>query len=204
MPSRINIGPENGPYVAINESSGNLQLEDNSGNVVAEWDETNSQWDFANNTLNNVDALDSNSVNTEFVTNKPTFEQGLLASAELFSALGADTTSVISETQTEAGNRVVQNRAKRTDPVGTTSQSILNVLGNVAVVYISGEDTSTSSNNFLDIVFFSNFQSTKIIDSFENGTVPDRSYAVDGNDLELAMSADEYTIAAESRTYQPR
>ena len=65
MPSRINIGPENGPYVAINESSGNLQLEDNSGNVVAEWDETNAQWDFANNTLNNVDALNSNSVKTE-------------------------------------------------------------------------------------------------------------------------------------------
>ena len=65
MPSRINIGPENGPYVAINESSGNLQLEDNSGNVVAEWDETNAQWDFANNTLNNVDALNSNSVSTE-------------------------------------------------------------------------------------------------------------------------------------------
>ena len=67
MPSRINIGPENGPYVAINESSGNLQLEDNTGNVVAEWDETNAQWDFANNTLNNVDALYSNSVNTEEV-----------------------------------------------------------------------------------------------------------------------------------------
>ena len=65
MTSRINIGPEDGPYVAINESSGNLQLEDNSGNVVAEWDETNSQWDFANNTLNNIDALNSNSVNTE-------------------------------------------------------------------------------------------------------------------------------------------
>ena len=65
MPSRINIGPEDGPYVAINESSGNLQLEDNSGNVVAEWDETNAQWDFANNTLNNVDALNSNSVSTD-------------------------------------------------------------------------------------------------------------------------------------------
>ena len=64
MASRINIGPEDGPYVAINESSGNLQLEDNSGNVVAEWDETNARWDFANNTLANVDALNSNSVNT--------------------------------------------------------------------------------------------------------------------------------------------
>ena len=65
MPSRINIGPEDGPFVAINESSGNLQLEDNSGNVVAEWDETNARWDFANNTVNNVDALNSNSVSTE-------------------------------------------------------------------------------------------------------------------------------------------
>jgi len=59
MPSRINIGPENGPYVAINESSGNLQLEDNSGNVVAEWDETNSQWDFANNTLANIGSVNT-------------------------------------------------------------------------------------------------------------------------------------------------
>ena len=65
MASRINIGPEDGPYVAINEENGNLQLEDNGGNVVAEWDETNTQWDFANNTLNNVDALNSNSVSTE-------------------------------------------------------------------------------------------------------------------------------------------
>ena len=69
MASRINIGPEDGPYVAINESSGNLQLEDNSGNVVAEWDETNAQWDFANNTLSNVDALNSNSVSTEELNN---------------------------------------------------------------------------------------------------------------------------------------
>ena len=65
MPSRINIGPENGPYVAINESSGNLQLEDNSGNVVAEWDETNAQWDFVENDISGVGAFDSESVNTE-------------------------------------------------------------------------------------------------------------------------------------------
>ena len=65
MPSRINIGPEDGPYVAINESSGNLQLEDNSGNVVAEWDETNAQWDFVENDISGVGAFDSESVNTE-------------------------------------------------------------------------------------------------------------------------------------------
>ena len=65
MPSRINIGPENGPYVAINESSGNLQLEDNSGNVVAEWDDEQSQWDFVENDISGVGAFDSESVNTE-------------------------------------------------------------------------------------------------------------------------------------------
>ena len=65
MPSRINIGPEDGPYVAINESSGNLQLEDNSGNVVAEWDDGESQWDFVENDISGVGAFDSESVNTE-------------------------------------------------------------------------------------------------------------------------------------------
>ena len=65
MPSRINIGPENGPYVAINEENGNLQLEDNSGNVVAEWDDGQSQWDFVENDISGVGAFDSESVNTE-------------------------------------------------------------------------------------------------------------------------------------------
>ena len=68
MPSRINIGPEDGPYVAINESSGNLQLEDNSGNVVAEWDDGQSQWDFVENDISGVGAFDSESVNTESAT----------------------------------------------------------------------------------------------------------------------------------------
>ena len=65
MPSRINIGPENGPYVAINEENGNLQLEDNSGNVVAEWDDGQSQWDFVENDISGVGAFDSESVTTE-------------------------------------------------------------------------------------------------------------------------------------------
>ena len=69
MPSRINIGPENGPYVAINEENGNLQLEDNSGNVVAEWDETNAQWDFVENDISGVGGFDSESVNTEQASN---------------------------------------------------------------------------------------------------------------------------------------
>jgi hypothetical protein len=58
MPSRINMGPDGGPYIAINENSGDIELEDNSGNVVAKWDETNTQWDFSSNDIQNVGSLD--------------------------------------------------------------------------------------------------------------------------------------------------
>jgi len=58
MVSRINIGPDGGPYIAINENSGDIELEDNSGNVVAKWDETNTQWDFISNDIQNVGSLD--------------------------------------------------------------------------------------------------------------------------------------------------
>jgi len=65
MPSRINMGPDGGPYIAINENSGNIELEDNTGTTVAIWDDANSQWDFQNNPISNVDSLTSNSVNTD-------------------------------------------------------------------------------------------------------------------------------------------
>jgi len=58
------MGPDGGPYIAINENSGNIELEDNTGTTVAIWDDTNSQWDFQNNPISNVDSLTSNSVNT--------------------------------------------------------------------------------------------------------------------------------------------
>jgi len=59
------MGPDGGPYIAINENSGNIELEDNTGTTVAIWDDANSQWDFQNNPISNVDSLTSNSVNTE-------------------------------------------------------------------------------------------------------------------------------------------
>ena len=74
-----NLGSDNTPIegesfglpsgFSIDENNGNLAIRDTNGNVVAEWDETNTQWDFANNTLNNVGALNSNSVNTEELSN---------------------------------------------------------------------------------------------------------------------------------------
>ena len=64
MPSRINIGPEDGPYIAINENNGDIELEDNTGAVVAKWDDGQSQWDFVGNDISGVGAFDSESVNT--------------------------------------------------------------------------------------------------------------------------------------------
>jgi hypothetical protein len=64
MPSRINVGPDGGPYIAINENSGDIELEDNSGNVVAKWDESATQWDFSSNDIQNVGLIDTSSVTT--------------------------------------------------------------------------------------------------------------------------------------------
>ena len=65
MPSRIDIGPEGGPFVAINENSNNLELQDINGNVIAKWDETAGQWDLNNNSLTGINAIDAGSANVE-------------------------------------------------------------------------------------------------------------------------------------------
>jgi hypothetical protein len=61
MVSRIDIGPDGGPYVAINENNNDLELQDINGNVIAKWDETEGQWDLNNNSLTNIDAIDASS-----------------------------------------------------------------------------------------------------------------------------------------------
>ena len=63
MVSRIDIGPEGGPFVAINENSNNLELQDINGNVIAKWDETAGQWDLNNNSLTGINAIDAESAN---------------------------------------------------------------------------------------------------------------------------------------------
>ena len=61
--SRIDIGPEGGPFVAINENSNDLELQDINGNVIAKWDETAGQWDLNNNSLTGINAIDAGSAN---------------------------------------------------------------------------------------------------------------------------------------------
>jgi len=73
MPSRIDIGPEGGPFVAINENSNDLELQDINGNVIAVWDETEGQWDLNNNSLTNINAIDASSA---------TLGEGYLTNAE--------------------------------------------------------------------------------------------------------------------------
>ena len=63
MVSRIDIGPDGGPYVAINENSNDLELQDINGNVIAKWDETEGQWDLNNNSLTGINAIDAGSAN---------------------------------------------------------------------------------------------------------------------------------------------
>ena len=65
MPSRIDIGPEGGPFVAINENSNDLELQDINGNVIAKWDETAGQWDLNNNSLTGINSIDASSANVE-------------------------------------------------------------------------------------------------------------------------------------------
>jgi hypothetical protein len=65
MASELFLGPDGGPYVSVNENSGDIELKDNSGNVVAFWDESNTQWDFSSNDIQNVGSLGVESIGNE-------------------------------------------------------------------------------------------------------------------------------------------
>jgi len=65
MASELFLGPDGGPYVSINENNGDIELKDNSGNVVAFWDESNTQWDFSSNDIQNVGSLGVESIGNE-------------------------------------------------------------------------------------------------------------------------------------------
>jgi hypothetical protein len=62
MASEIFLGPDGGPYVSVNENNGDIELKDNSGNVVAFWDESNTQWDFQSNGLTNLASVSTDDI----------------------------------------------------------------------------------------------------------------------------------------------
>jgi methionine-rich copper-binding protein CopC len=61
----VELGPDGGPFVSINENNGDIELKDNSGNVVAFWDESNTQWDFQSNDLTNLASVEAGSLDTD-------------------------------------------------------------------------------------------------------------------------------------------
>ena len=134
MPSRINIGPENGPYIAINENNGDIELQDNTGAVVAKWDDGQSQWDFVENDISGVGAFDSESVNTGIlhITNGP-------ASYTLNNAI-----DVPNDTATD-----IDEWAEDTDPIGSMSEGkdwspnedgVYLIIANLTAESLSGSD----------------------------------------------------------------
>jgi len=68
MASELFLGPDGGPYVSVNENSGDIELKDNSGNVVMKWDESNTQWDVQSNDIQNVGSLGVEETHTETIS----------------------------------------------------------------------------------------------------------------------------------------
>jgi hypothetical protein len=58
MSSRIDIGPDGGPFISINENNGDIELKDNAGNVVATYDDSLGVWDYASKDLNSLGQLE--------------------------------------------------------------------------------------------------------------------------------------------------
>ena len=202
MPSRINIGPEDGPYVAINESSGNLQLEDNSGNVVAEWDETNAQWDFANNTLNNVDALNSNSVNTEEASvNGPldaetaTVDESVVNSIINHTGLdgpGGDPLKYLGFAVQQGDFDFYLN-----DPVIIADNEAKTITDRDqhSIHFVIGDSVPTAGQAFIDLVGIARFAGLNSTEIAQRDPVS-RSYGEDSSGLNIAIdeNSDEYEM----------
>ena len=130
MVSRIDIGPDGGPYVAINENSNDLELQDINGNVIAKWDETAGQWDLNNNSLTGINAIDASSATLEQADTRNGYESkstpterdvdewfqntsGADLNLIVFAQAAADDTSIFLEVDVndeQSSNVVMQNR----------------------------------------------------------------------------------------------
>jgi len=62
MPSRIDIGPQAGPFVSINENNSDLELLSASGSIIAKWDSTTTQWDANATDITNVKSLNTTDI----------------------------------------------------------------------------------------------------------------------------------------------
>jgi hypothetical protein len=159
MVSRINIGPDGGPYIAINENSGDIELEDNAGNVVAEWDDTNARWDFQNNQLVNSNtpeveigpdggpfvSVNENAGDIELKDNSGTVVAKWDESATQWDFVSNDLTNVgvleAGQLNNDAGDRLlaandfleIQSGVPEQEPSNTTSTSFEKVVSGMGV-----------------------------------------------------------------------
>jgi len=193
MVSRINIGPDGGPYIAINENNGDIELEDNSGNVVAKWDETNTQWDFSTNDIQNVGSLG--------VQNGATFNGSDLAGVgsldvDLVEYDGLSEGETVQITDFIFGGVVdfAGQFIQYTEPIGTSATPILTLdsTGEGALsgdVNVLGKDIN-NADYFVDRVGIAGGVASQTIIAEDNAAT--RSYArVDGK-LELTMGSSTY------------
>ena len=206
-----NLGSDNTPIegesfglpsgFSIDENSGNLAIRDTNGNVVAEWDETNAQWDFANNTLNNVDALNSNSVSTVEATITGTFEGGTSSNPLTASENVDNPTNLFylsSDILTEGS-------------FGYTSTSVdgdndaVSIRGDLrmslVLVGITNIDDDTIRRNA--IIRFNPFRGLSVID--EGGDPITTSFSEAGFNLELAIdeAGESYNVTTAAIVTQP-
>ena len=167
---------------SIDEDSGNLAIRDTNGNVVAKWDEGNTQWDFANNTLNNVDALNSNSVNTDSAAINDVLDAtGLTLSTDALSP--TNWLSLV-----DGDREIADNGAITEDVAGDNSATdILDSAGEGAVYIVHGRREGDNTG-FCDLVLaLTRGDQASKIGSVTFEFVGSRSYEMESDTLQIVI-----------------
>ena len=191
MPSRIDIGPEGGPFVAINENSNDLELQDINGNVIAKWDETAGQWDLNNNSLTGINAIDASSANVESL------------STEVLESTGALTDSTKNVLLSQVTDSERRDDWQPTPSVDDTATAILEPdieKGNIGASLVSVIGTD-SNGVFFDVVqYVPFFTDPVVVNKLEDNEPDGRSYSRDQAALVLAMASGDYQVAVSATT----
>ena len=193
MVSRIDIGPDGGPYVAINENNNDLELQDINGNVIAKWDETAGQWDLNNNSLTGINAIDASSVEANDL--------------DIDSLTDGATKTLIDASDTDATNAYGGNaRLQRTQGVSASAVKIFDLTTDAAgeigaaisgggLITVIGRDQD-GSTSFLDLVATGRIIDPAVVQSITRSSPDGRTYTGASEDLNLAMDANTYDIIA--------
>jgi len=194
MPSRIDIGPEGGPFVAINENSNDLELQDINGNVIAVWDETAGEWDLNNNSLTNINAIDADAVAADDLTITSS-----LSAVEL--GVSDDPTAMTQWLQHLNNNGGVQNKRAVTQIIADGSpQNITDTIGTTFTV-VAGR---SASSRFVDLVLAYIGGVSKVSSV---GSSASRSYSLVGlNEIAVSISdgGSSYNVVADQILLRPQ